>query len=921
MGILSKLAWYYKGMKSLFSKLLPFFFLAMLSLAPLNAQAADYGPTGPRDGMFDCLGNLDWGCRIISFLFEGTENGNDNSVTYVKDGKEVVERPTAVMAALRGMMAFFSNALLIVASIKLLYELIQMTAESAQTGQVGGKNANKLWAPIRLVIAIGLLVPLDTGLNSGQYIVLQIAKWGSGLASQGWKVFVEKLTENQTLSDAIAPRILGISENLLKSYICQRLTNYYAMKSETPKEMVTKITETTGSFPKVVFKSRMYDNVCGEVSFKMPKILTGTAEAQRMIELTRINNDQFNQADGPIMQEAIKIADSFKDEARTDPTVDTSGFDTAVQNYQTSLTSALKNSSVAKGALSDILNAVQNAANTRGWTSAGTWFLAIARAQGQVTTGGLNIPEVSGPNMDVLCKVKDSGPCRGYTKFLQSYEQSIRPQDASAGPSVGLEQSVVREHNDLNSFVKYATSVGGLTIDKLLGYMDSGAAAIGLWTNDPQKAFGDLGGTTNPFGEIAALGHKKIRLALDYLGIAMLTTAAGGILGFVPGIGGAAAGLSAAATAVIMMIASLFLLAGVVLAFIVPLFPFTRFFFSIMTWIGSLIEAMIVVPFMALGFLTPNGEGFAGPNTRSAFISIFQIFLRPILCVFGLIAAMLMFYVAAKFLNAMFYEATSGIGLYENSGMKFVQKLVYSVVYVGLIYVAANTSFKMIEHIPKHALGWMNASAKEESYDDHQGFMNVATAVGGGKLVEQFAGLPNTLVGAPLKALNDGKQTISRQIGASRDKKATDNAKKASDNAKQAASRSSQQDKNQNLLGMGYEQRPGTSMDQPGAMIITNASPSAIARTEDQLASREREADTLEGEISRDSAEYQVTTDPGRKAALERSIHTNISRLATLGRSTNAQLPTGIAQPAIPANGGEIKRLTDQLNDMRTERT
>ncbi len=890
-------------MKSLFSKLLPFLFLAMLSLAPLHAQAAEYGPRGPRDGMFDCLGNLDWGCRIISFLFEGTENGNDNSVTYVKDGKEVVERPTAVMAALRGMMGFFSNALLIVASIKLLYELIQMTAESAQTGQVGGKNANKLWAPIRLVIAIGLLVPLDTGLNSGQYIVLQIAKWGSGLASQGWKVFVEKLTENQTLSDAIAPRILGISEALLKTYVCQRLTNFYAMESENPKEMVTKITETTGNFPKVVFKSRMYDNVCGEVSFKMPRIVTGTTEAQRMIELTRINNDQFNQADGQIMQEAIKIADSFKRDAREKPTVDTSAFDTIVQNYQTSLTSALKNSSVAKSALSDILNAVQNAANTRGWTSAGTWFLAIARAQGQVTTGGLNIPEVSGPNMDVVCAEKTAGPCKDYTQFIKAYEQSIRTQDASTGPSVGLEQSVVREHNDLNSFVKYATSVGGLTIDKLLGYLDSGAAAIGLWTNDPQKAFGDLGGTTNPFGEIAALGHKKIRLALDYLGIAMLTTAAGGLLSFIPGIGGVAAGLSTAATAVIMMISSLFLLAGVILAFIVPLFPFTRFFFSIMTWIGSLIEAMIVVPFMALGFLTPNGEGFAGPNTRSAFISIFQIFLRPILCVFGLIAAMMMFYVAAKFLNAMFYEATSGIGLYENSGMKFVQKLVYSVVYVGLIYVAANTSFKMIEHIPKHALGWMNASAKEESYDDHQNFMGIATAIGGQSALGQFKGIPQSVVGAPLEA-------ISKKLQASK-------SSRDQQNAQQASQRSGTQDKNQNLAAQGYQQRQGTSMDQPGAMIITNAAPSAIARTEDQLASREREADSLQGEIARDAAEYQLTTDPGRKAALEQQLHTNVGRLATLGRTANIPLPTGIAQPAIPANGGEINQIQLRLADMK----
>lgn len=251
-------------MKSLFSKLLPFFFLAMLSLAPLNAQAA----ASPGDGTFDCLGNLDWGCRVIGFIFQTT----DNDVTYVKDGATVVEQPTPVMTALRAMMGFFSNALLILASVKLLYELIQMTAESAQTGQVGGKDTNKLWAPIRLVFAIGLLVPLASsgGLNSGQFIVLQVAKWGSGLASQGWKIFVKNLSSNEALTKPNAPRIKSLAMNTVKSYACKAFINYYAEKLGLPNDVVSSQTQTIDNTNKLVFGNKVYNSVCGYVRYKVP---------------------------------------------------------------------------------------------------------------------------------------------------------------------------------------------------------------------------------------------------------------------------------------------------------------------------------------------------------------------------------------------------------------------------------------------------------------------------------------------------------------------------------------------------------------------------------------------------------------------------------------------------------------------------
>jgi conjugal transfer/type IV secretion protein DotA/TraY len=66
------------------------------------------------------------------------------------------------------------------------YFAIVVVAETAQTGTPFGKRFNSLWAPLRLVMAFGLLIPISYGLNSGQYIVLYAAKYGANFATNGW---------------------------------------------------------------------------------------------------------------------------------------------------------------------------------------------------------------------------------------------------------------------------------------------------------------------------------------------------------------------------------------------------------------------------------------------------------------------------------------------------------------------------------------------------------------------------------------------------------------------------------------------------------------------------------------------------------------------------------------------------------------
>ena len=79
---------------------------------------------------------------------------------------------------LQTLFMTFSVAMLAVALLVLTYFVITIFAETVRDGTPFGRRFNRVWAPIRLVAAFGMLVPLSNGYNAAQYIVLVGCKMG-----------------------------------------------------------------------------------------------------------------------------------------------------------------------------------------------------------------------------------------------------------------------------------------------------------------------------------------------------------------------------------------------------------------------------------------------------------------------------------------------------------------------------------------------------------------------------------------------------------------------------------------------------------------------------------------------------------------------------------------------------------------------
>ncbi len=165
------------------------FVLCIFALFTGNAfaGAATYnGPSGPTEtSQFFADHNPaeDLAFRALDLVF---------GVPGIFDSKSLEVTP--FHTGLHALFEFYSFGMLLVGSLVIIYLATAIVLETAQTGVPFGERFNKAWAPVRLILFFGLLLPTSTyGLNFAQYIVLNAAKLGSNLATNAWIGFDEAI--------------------------------------------------------------------------------------------------------------------------------------------------------------------------------------------------------------------------------------------------------------------------------------------------------------------------------------------------------------------------------------------------------------------------------------------------------------------------------------------------------------------------------------------------------------------------------------------------------------------------------------------------------------------------------------------------------------------------------------------------------
>jgi len=686
--------------------------------------------------------------------------------------------PFPIHGALHALFGYYSYGMMIVGVVIILYFVTTVIGETAVTGTPFGKRFNKAWVPMRLIVFFALIIPLSSpagggaGLNSGQYLILTIAKHGSHFATNGWAQFNKILTQNSVSQtnelvseDAMIarPHIPELGDLAQFMYVVKTCEAALSTPEEPIHAYVTRPglladgprardIDDFADFGEVIEFSEMGNiqivfghqdaeehalhrgnvkPICGSAQLMITDVVQPGAIA---IQAAYFDLIKYMYDDTQMAASARCIADKRNEAIDTNCTLPTEDDIIAFYNdYQEYVEQDIRDAFEMQ--IDDADFAGPDGLKGLGWGGAAIWYNKIAEMNGAITTAILNIPqrdkyplvteEVLSQNRASLPFVSEADQFRPYLDL----ENQVQLDEGDLNVAVALyDANRFWEVHDITTTSRTQTT-GNFFTDTISFIM--GTEGLFSLRDNPD---------INPMAQLSSMGKTMIERAVMMFGVAGLGELAQTFNknGLVGNIGQAVSGFG-------LSVGSVSLLLGFMLYYVLPIMPFIYFIFAVSGWVKSVFEAIIAVPLWALAHIRIDGEGLPGQSAANGYFLVMEIFLRPIMIVMGLIAAILSFSAMVMVLNGIFEEVVSTakgfdinqdittINLDNPSDLRAsisylnnaVDLFFYSIIYVVLVYISGVTAFKIIDLLPQSILRWMGVSVKtfQEEAGDPAGEM------------------------------------------------------------------------------------------------------------------------------------------------------------------------------------------------------
>lgn len=662
-------------------------------------------------------------------------------------------------AGIHALLGFYSQAMMIIASLIILYHIVVVVGESAQSGTPFGKRFNGLWAPIRLVLALGLLVPLGTGLNAAQYITLYTAKIGSSFASNAWSVFAAKTTDPTAI--LTAPTVQAtrdLVKNVFVAEVCRQAMSivngqnsndppiHYlqALGSRSTKASLSNasamiaaaraagLDKVTISWTKDPAGPAIAQNTCGSMSVllnptlsagagSIAQSLNGAVEPLTSAYIAELGNIINDLGDTPRQFANIYVSAYGNDAyGKTDTLATLDGKLNTVAQQSTQRVKAAVDSAYnqlsGSQAGRDMLKKMVQA----GWGGAGIWYVKIGQLNQQfqeaVRDGNPAFSEIVSAGMPGA--TGGTNAVNGVSAAIAQatiFAQRIDPVvPAGSNPNVKTGGGkVVEPFFDWSEFKDHA-------FESVLHFLFRTDGLRLLRTNP----------TLDPMVVLASAGDHMIQQSMMMFTIGIAAKATGETaseswLGQLPWFATAkiVAKIGAALGGFITSTALIGVMAGVVLFYLLPLLPFVYFFFSIIGWGLSIVEALVAGPLWALAHLRIDGDGLPGQAGITGYVLLFEIMLRPIFIVAGLIIGYTVFGAGAYLLSTVFDSVTNALDASidtswfdqapttDRGASGGLDNFVYTILFTILVYGMGVSCFKLSDKLPDHIMRWMGVSA------------------------------------------------------------------------------------------------------------------------------------------------------------------------------------------------------------------
>lgn len=600
------------------------------------------------------------------------------------------------------VIATFNGAVLIIGGVLVSYTILAGTLGTAHDGEMLGKKFSSVWLPIRTAMGTALVLPVLPG---GYCIMQGLVAWlvvqGIGLADVVWSSYMSSSNIAKTVVVSMeSPQVRSMAWNTFGNLACVR--GYEKVYNDTrqaspsvyPEARFGYTTQTTSTGTLINFGTvgaevmGFTNNSCGTLFLARTEPFAsstpGTGGFNYLGDLSTLNGE-LSAADAQHLTAVNTLISSIDAAAVAfvnNPS-NTGAVETAVNNAAMTYSTSVKNA--AAGIISQLADfrQLEQSATQDGWMLAGAWFMRMSYLQDVTHKAIAKSPDVTPPSSNINEVFSDQYA----SSFLRPLNE-LRENAAGAG-EFGIANSVDQS--------KSADTGAGRFIDRIR----SGFSLDGQLKKMFRAGYNTFTGndTEHPILQMKRVGEWTAWIATG------MYLAYGKMMALIGTTQGTGVSLAIATLPITMIVFPTLIAVSFALIYVLPMMPFFIWFGLFIGWVVLVVQALLAAPMWAVMHLSPHGDDLTGSGAQG-YKLVLSLLLRPVLMVFGLIAALTMITVIGQMVNKVFFNVFL-LAQQDTSIILMLIGLIASpLLYFGFMYTVITKILSVIHIVPDQMLNW-----------------------------------------------------------------------------------------------------------------------------------------------------------------------------------------------------------------------
>ncbi len=607
---------------------------------------------------------------------------------------------------LESLIQSFNAVVLIIAGIVITYQIMNGLIATAHEGEFLGKKLNAATYPLRIAIASAIIVPIKGGYAIIQMVVMWLVIQSIGFADQAWIKYVEKENFNKTMQvKPASPQSKQMVRNVFESLIC---TKTLSAISNDPKNNLGVVSDFR-------YDTVKDDDISRRIAFGNFNYTHGFGHDQcGIIEIKRVNNleSKIGGASGTIDTGIISDTEGSMLLRKIQTVVNLAHRQATDELIKDLEPAADKVVAAAMAGGVESINSIGNI---------DTLLLSASNKYNNKLTDAVS-EQLKGDNL--YNEIREKAISQGFVSSMFMFNKMTHLADV-VGRSVSTDFGYTQAKPISNQLYadQYSTN-----ISKIKTYMStktSNSLALTSTTmtngvddnqdmNFIQEMFSEHlhGGMFMIYPDEHPLMAAK-RIGNNILnGLSGLTVAAllAKAASFIPGVGGIVGGtVSGIIQPILYPIWATALPLIFFLLVVIPLTPILYILGSIIGWVVSVVEAVIIAPFWAVMHIV-HGDDLLGSGERGYKLLV-NILMKPILIIVGVISSYVLVGVISSYINASYADIMNALKAGSTGIMSSVFYWFVSIAIIMVInFTIMMTLLKLIFQLPDRIMQWITNS-------------------------------------------------------------------------------------------------------------------------------------------------------------------------------------------------------------------